>query len=61
MGGRLLLYFCVTVAKISAEIKPGIPLAKPRFLDFDNTHTVLCGTGQSRDSVAKNTAQSDGA
>ena len=41
--------------------KSGVSLAKPRFLDFDNTHTVLCGTGQSRDSVAKNTAQSDGA
>ena len=44
---------CVTVAKISAEIKPGIPLAKPRFLDFENTHTVLRGTGQNRDSVVK--------
>ena len=52
---------CVTVAKISAEIKPGIPLAKPRFLDFDNTHTVLRPTEHNCDSVAKNIAQGDGA
>ena len=52
---------CVTVAKISAKTKAGFPLAKPRFLDFDNTHTVLCPSGHNRDSVAKNTAQSDGA
>ena len=38
-----------------------VPLVKPGWLDFNNTHTVLRGAGQIRDSVAKNIAQSDGA
>ena len=41
--------------------KSGVSLAKPRFLDFDNTHTVLRPTEHNCDSVAKNIAQSDGA
>ena len=56
-----LSHFLFNCRKNQRSTPSRVPLVKPGWLDFNNTHTVLRGAGQIRDSVAKNIAQSDGA
>ena len=43
----------VQLSPKSALEKNGVYATKPRFLNFDNTHTILRATGHNRDSVVK--------